>query len=101
MLAPELMERLTITMDCSQEEADQRFKHGIDAIKTLLLKDHTVTIPGFGKFRVARKAARMARNPQTGQPVPISAKAVPVFKAGDAFKLKFYRFLECHPTPRE
>jgi DNA-binding protein HU-beta len=101
MLEPELMKHLTKTMDCSPQEAEQRFKHCIHAIKSLLLQDHSVTIPGFGRFSVKRKAARTARHPQTGHPLLIQAKAVPIFKAGDALKLKFYHFLEDHPTPME
>jgi nucleoid DNA-binding protein len=98
VLESELMKRLKVMMDCSNQEAEQRFKHCINAIKSLLLQDHSVTIPGFGRFSVKRKAARIARHPQTGHPLPIPAKAVPIFKAGDAFKLKFYHFLEDYPT---
>jgi DNA-binding protein HU-beta len=46
----------------------------------------SVTIPGFGTFDTSRRDARQGRNPQTGQPIQISARTVPTFKAGKGLK---------------
>ncbi|MBI1853357.1 MAG: integration host factor subunit beta [Planctomycetes bacterium] len=40
----------------------------------------------FGVFEVKMRAARKARNPQTGEPVHIAAKTVVKFKAGRKMK---------------
>lgn len=40
-----------------------------------------VTLSSFGKFSVTERAARMGRNPKTGDPVQIAAKSVVKFKA--------------------
>ncbi len=45
-----------------------------------------MTFTGFGTFERRHREARMGRNPQTGQPVPIAAANVPAFKAGKALK---------------
>ena len=45
-----------------------------------------VTIVGFGTFSASSRAARMGRNPQTGQPIRIPAKRVAKFSAGKALK---------------
>lgn len=37
-------------------------------------KDHGFTLPGFGKLVVAKRKARMGRNPQTGEAIKIPAK---------------------------
>ena len=41
---------------------------------------------GFGTFEVRERAARKARNPQTGEEISIKASKVPAFKAGKALK---------------
>lgn len=45
-----------------------------------------VQLIGFGTFTVAERAAREARNPQTGETVSVPATVVPKFKPGKAFK---------------
>ncbi len=41
--------------------------------------DH-IEIRGFGTFRTKRRSSRMARNPRTGQEIPVSEQFVPIFK---------------------
>ncbi len=53
--------------------------------KTLKKKD-TVTLIGFGMFKVAQRKARKGRNPQTGAEIKIKAKKVPKFVPGKALK---------------
>ena len=45
-----------------------------------------VQITGFGTFETRDRAARQARNPQTGETITIEASTVPAFKAGKALK---------------
>jgi DNA-binding protein HU-beta len=45
-----------------------------------------VTIVGFGTFKVAKRAARTGRNPQTGKAIKIMAKKMPKFTAGKGLK---------------
>ena len=42
----------------------------------------SVGLIGFGTFEAKNRPARTGRNPQTGAPLDIPAKTVPVFKAG-------------------
>lgn len=57
-----------------------------DAIVSTLKKGDDVSIAGFGIFSSVKKAARMARNPKTGEMVQVAAKNSPKFKAGKALK---------------
>ena len=41
-----------------------------------------VALVGFGTWKVAKRAARNGRNPQTGKTIKIAAKKVAKFKAG-------------------
>ena len=46
----------------------------------------SVSLVGFGTFSVSHRAARMGRNPATGEAIQINASNVPKFKAGKALK---------------
>jgi DNA-binding protein HU-beta len=54
----------------------------INATSDALKKGDRVALVGFGSFAVSERSARTGRNPQTGQPIKISAKKVVKFKAG-------------------
>jgi nucleoid DNA-binding protein len=58
----------------------------VSTITESLQKNDTVTLIGFGTFKVAQRKARKGRNPQTGAEIKISAKKVPRFVAGKALK---------------
>ena len=52
-----------------------------------LKKGNTVTITGFGTFRVSKRAARTGVNPRNpGQKIKIPAMKLPAFKAGKSLK---------------
>ena len=53
---------------------------------TKTLKKDTVTLVGFGTFKVNKRKARKGRNPATGEEIKIKAKNVPKFVAGKALK---------------
>lgn len=57
-----------------------------DIITKTLSKGEEVAIPGFGVFRVAKRAARMGVNPKTGEKIQIAASIKPKFRAGKALK---------------
>ena len=54
-------------------------------IKKALKKGDKVALVGFGTFSVAKRKARVGRNPQTGKAIQIKAKKVVKFKAGKEF----------------
>ncbi len=57
-----------------------------ESIEAALKKEETVSVSGFGTFKVTRRKARKARNPQTGEEIMIEAKNVPKFVPGKALK---------------
>lgn len=58
----------------------------LESIKEELSKGGKVTLVGFGNFEVAERAARMGRNPLTGESIKIKASKAPKFKAGKTLK---------------
>ncbi len=71
---------------CTKKEAAGAVDAVFAAISKALKKGQEVGIAGFGTFKVAKRAARKARNPQTGEVVKVKAKKVPKFTAGKALK---------------
>ena len=58
----------------------------METLMESLKKGEFVRLIGFGTFKVRAKAARVGRNPQTGKPISIPAKIVPVFRPGTRMK---------------
>ncbi len=58
----------------------------LDLIIKALGRGEEVAFPGFGTFRVVKRAARMGVNPKTGEKIQIAASTKPKFRAGKLFK---------------
>ena len=58
----------------------------LDAITEALKKDDDVRLVGFGSFSVAKRAAKVGRNPRTGQEIKIAASKAVKFSAGAGLK---------------
>ena len=56
------------------------------SISEALAANEKVQLVGFGTFEVKERAARVGRNPQTGETINIAAARVPTFKAGKGLK---------------
>ena len=58
----------------------------LDVVKKSLESGHNIEIRGFGTFKIKLRKARKARNPRTGEVVPVPDRKVPVFKPSNEFK---------------
>jgi len=54
----------------------------LDSMTESLVGGRRIEIRGFGSFTVNTRAARLGRNPRSGETVHVPAKRVPHFKAG-------------------
>ena len=70
----------------TKKEAQEAVDAVFASITRALKKKQTVTLVGFGTFKVDKRKARKGRNPQTGEEIKIKAKKVPKFVAGKALK---------------
>ncbi len=70
----------------TKKEAQAAVNCVFSTITKALKKKDTVTLIGFGTFKVAQRKARKGRNPGTGEEIKIKAKKVPKFVAGKALK---------------
>jgi len=53
-----------------------------DALIDALVREGRIELRNFGVFQIKKREARMARNPRTGERVPVQAKSVVTFKPG-------------------
>ena len=71
---------------CTKKEAQEAVDCVFSSITKAMKKKETITLVGFGTFKVSKRNARTGRNPQTGAEIKIKAKKVPKFVAGKALK---------------
>jgi len=70
----------------SKKDAEKALTTVISAISESLAKGEKIQLVGFGTFEVRERKAKEGINPKTKEKISISAKKVPVFKAGKALK---------------
>jgi nucleoid DNA-binding protein len=70
----------------TKKEAQAAVDSIISSITTALKKNDTVSLVGFGTFKVGQRKARKGRNPRTGAVINIKAKKVPKFSPGKALQ---------------
>jgi nucleoid DNA-binding protein len=70
----------------TKKEAQEAVDCVLSSITKALKKGDTVTLIGFGTFKVTQRKARKGRNPQTGEEIDIKASKAPKFTPGKALK---------------
>jgi len=70
----------------SKKEASEVVEAVFDAMKEVLETGQKIKIARFGNFVVRAKKQRVGRNPQTGAPIPITARRVLKFHPSDKLK---------------
>jgi DNA-binding protein HU-beta len=73
-------------LELSRKDAVALIDGVFDDIQAAVVTGEAVKIPGFGQFKVRDRAARMARNPATGEQVKVPAKRVFKFLPAKALK---------------
>jgi DNA-binding protein HU-beta len=86
MTKEELIEKVASGAGLSKADASRALGAVIGSITSALKKGQTVTLVGFGTFKVTKRKARKGRNPRTGETIAIKAAKVPKFTAGKGFK---------------
>lgn len=64
-----------------------------------LAEGKRIELRGFGVFSVKSRKPRMARNPRTGDPVPLEERFIPTFKVSSEFQEKVHGKLSTDGTP--
>ncbi len=86
MTKAELVSLLANECGITKAKAGQAVDYIVNSIQTTLGGGGKIALAGLGTFGITNRAARMGRNPQTGQPIHIPARRAPTFKAAKALK---------------
>ena len=82
----ELIDAVAARLDGDRKSASTAVEGVLDEITRAIVKGDRVQLTGFGTFEKRARAARTARNPQTGETVKVKKTSVPAFKAGATLK---------------
>ena len=82
----QLVDAVASAASLSKADAGRAVDAVTGSIAASLSRGEQVAVVGFGTFSVKNRAARMGRNPRTGESIYIQASNVPGFKAGKALK---------------
>ena len=82
----DLSEAVFREVGLSRNESAQLVEAVLSHVSDALVAGETVKISSFGTFSVREKAARVGRNPKTGEEVPISPRRVLSFRASHLMK---------------
>jgi integration host factor subunit alpha len=82
----DLSEAVFREVGLSRSESAQLVESVLQHVSDALVAGETVKISSFGTFTVRSKAARMGRNPKTGEEVPISPRRVLSFRPSHLMK---------------
>lgn len=82
----ELIDAIAKEAGLTKADAGKALDAITSSVAGALKNGDSVSLIGFGTFKVSKRAARIGRNPRTGQELKIAASNAPVFTAGKALK---------------
>lgn len=86
MTKQDIIEDIALRTGLTKKEVSEAVELFLDQIGNALAEGRHLEIRGFGTFKVKERKARMARNPRTGEAVPVPERKVPVFKVSKMLK---------------
>ncbi len=86
MTKADLVEKVAEKTGLTRTDVMVVVENFLEQIKKTLEEGNNIEIRGFGTFKVKARKARKARNPRTGEEVPVPDRKVPVFKPSNEFK---------------
>ncbi len=82
MTKAELIDKIAAKAKISKKAANVALNTFVDSVTSALKKGDRVSLVGFGTFSVAKRKARIARNPRTGEKINVPARRAAKFKSG-------------------
>ncbi len=87
MTKSELIEKIALVQaQLSIRDIELAVKMMLSQMTRALAEGERIEIRGFGSFSLHFRAARLGRNPKTGEKVDLPGKYVPYFKPGKALR---------------
>ena len=86
MKKEELITFVSESADITKKSAEDTINAAIEGITSALEKGDSISLIGFGSFKVVDRAAREGRNPSTGEKMQIPASKGVKFTSGAGLK---------------
>lgn len=84
----DIVEAIIVQVGLARPDARQMVDDLFEEIRACLAAGEPVKLSGFGNFELRDKKERLGRNPKTGKEIPITARRVVSFKAGQKLKAR-------------
>lgn len=82
----DLVDSVASATGLGKSEAGSAVESVLNVITSALQRGESVSLIGFGIFSISERAARVGRNPRTGESITIAPSRAPKFKAGKGLK---------------
>lgn len=82
----DIVEKLYADIGLNRKDAKELVDMFFEEIKRALEQGNAVKLSGFGSFDLRDKRERPGRNPKTGEEIPVTARRVVTFRAGQKLK---------------
>ena len=86
MTKAELVAGIAKSTGLTKADSERALNSFLNLAKSTIKRKGRLPLAGFGTFVVVNRKARTGRNPQTGQPITISASRVVRFRPGKELK---------------
>ena len=100
MTKKDIVRTIAEQIELPQLRTKELVQKTFDALIDALVREGRIELRNFGVFQIKKREARMARNPRTGERVPVQAKSVVSFKPGKEMEARV-RQLDRAATPPE
>jgi integration host factor subunit alpha len=81
-----IAEKITERLGLNKRESKELVETFFTEISQALIAGEEVKVSGFGNFALRDKNERPGRNPKTGEEIPIKARRVVTFRAGQKLR---------------
>ena len=93
----DMVEHLFNELGLNKQEAKELIDILFEEIRLALESNQPVKLSGFGNFDLRDKRQRPGRNPKTGEEIPITARRVVTFKAGQKLRQRVDAYARTQP----
>ena len=82
----QLVDAIFTKTEHNRVESKDLVENILNLMKQAIKKDHSMLVSGFGRFEAYAKHARLGRNPQTNERMPLPPRTVVVFRLSRKFR---------------
>lgn len=82
MTKKEIVKSIALEIGMTKQKTKELVQKTFDTIIEALVTERRIELRNFGVFEVRRRASRLARNPQTGEPMEVESRLIVAFRPG-------------------